>query len=308
MPTRMFSLNGSMKEKRVVIQEFFLVLIVVGTSFLVGCNLNPSERSSYCKSCHEGKGVSYVESSRFHKDFRLGKRECIDCHSDKGVIGSAENQARDISHFLIRYTTSELYASALPGKRYSNEQCLFCHESSSKIEEMESIDLPEKLKKIGLKFDHLTHLDLSDFSKDDQRELRALEGKTALSPEEKERMEFLQKVKRANCAQCHGKDKVAPDGRKYVDKYVNYIAEDPMLCTACHEDIDFLRHPGRPDERPGIPREESCRRCHDGKLHGNANLRVFLSDCESADKENCSKCHPGYLAEKAVSPQGRKEK
>ena len=40
-----------------------------------------------------------------------------------------------------------------------------------------------------------------------------------------------------------------------------------------------------------IPSEQSCRRCHNGKIHFKA--RIFLANCKRAKNfDDCLKCHP----------------
>ena len=95
--------------------------------------------------------------------------------------------------------------------------------------------------------------------------------------------------------ECHERTQVRESGETFEDKSINYAARNPMLCTACHYEIELVVHPGK--KRGQLPSEESCRRCHDGRLHGG-NLRIFLADCEnSTDRDSCIKCHPSYRQE-----------
>jgi len=55
----------------------------------------------------------------------------------------------------------------------------------------------------------------------------------------------------------------------------------------------------------GIPSEQTCRRCHNGKIH--YKTQIFVADCrDGKNYENCLKCHP--LMTKEYFEQYRKER
>ena len=289
----------SLNEKKL---RNFIILpaLLVGLVFMSGCNIIPSERSNFCKTCHRTKGVfkNYDESSRFHEDFRLGKRDCINCHFNKSLSGMIEIGIGNIEQFVINFTSNNIYAPPITGGSYSDDDCLFCHGNSPKVGEMPQLFLPEKLKRIGLKYDHRIHMDLRIFLSDKKERLKSLEEKKDLSEEEKKELEFLKKAEVLNCSDCHDRLKIDVNGKEYIDKNVNYVAYNPMVCTGCHQEIYPLNHPGKRISK--IPSEELCRRCHDGRLHGRGRL-IFLVDCEKDNNpKNCLKCHPKYSPEKVV--------
>lgn len=277
-----------------------LLGIALGIALLGSCSIIPSERSGFCLTCHRAEGVykNLDLSASHHSSYREKEKACAACHSDKTLGRSLRTNARHIEAFSADVTSVRLYERELLGETDRDEMCLSCHTDALEKKEMDVFELPLKLKKLGLNYDHFVHRAYKRFSAEDTRDLKILEKKKeegTLSAEEVGRLELLSKIARANCAGCHEKTRVSESGQTFDDKNINYAARNPMLCTACHYDIDLVQHPGK--KKGQLPSEESCRRCHDGKLHGG-NLRVFLADCENgAERSECVKCHPSYSQE-----------
>ena len=145
----------------------------------------------------------------------------------------------------------------------------------------------EKLKKIGLRFNKKLHHRFETFSDEDQERYEELVSKGNLSDKEQKEFQLLQKIKTGNCGQCHLFIKQEVNG-SLVDKTVNFMARNPITCAGCHEDVKPISHPGKP---LSMPKEETCQKCHHGKIHGK--FKIFKADCDDlSDTENCVKCHP----------------
>lgn len=277
-----------------------VLLIVLGIALLGGCDIIPSERSNFCLTCHRTEGVykNLDQNASYHLYYREKKKTCIACHSDKALSRFVKTNAQEVERFFANFTKIQLNNLEVFDETDHDETCLSCHSDILEKKEADISHLPAQLKKIGLKYDHSVHVVYKDFSPEEKMNLKKLKEKQdtgTLSEEEEKELELLHKVKSANCAECHNQTKVGERGEKYEDKNINYTARNPMLCTACHYEISLLEHPGK--RKSQLPTEESCRRCHDGKLHGG-NLRVFLADCEQGtDKKDCLKCHPYYSPE-----------
>jgi len=276
-------------------KKLFLILFCV--AFCSGCDLIPSERSGFCLTCHRTEGIykNLDQNASYHRYYREKKETCIACHSDKSLSRFVNTKAHGAETFCVDFTKIQLNNAEVYDETDHDKICLSCHSDILEKKEVAVSELPSKLKKIGLTYDHSVHLAYKDFSPEEKMNLKKLQEKqekVTLSDEEAKELELLTKIKKANCAECHNKTKVGERGEKYEDKNINYAARNPMLCTACHYDISLIEHPGK--KKSQLPTEASCRRCHDGKLHGG-NLRVFLADCEKgADKKECVKCHPNY--------------
>ncbi len=274
-----------------------LLVIILGLAFLSSCNIIPSERSGFCLTCHRTEGVykNLDLDASYHVSYKEKNEACIACHSDKSLGMSARAGAHEMKTFLGNVTAMELYAFEVFDETDYDARCLSCHTDVLEKKGIDAAALPATLKKIGLSYEHFVHMAYKEFSAEEHEELQNLQKKKhggGLSEEEAERLALLEKVQRANCAECHERTKVRANGETFEDKSINYAARNPMLCAACHYEIALVEHPGK--KRGQLPSEESCRRCHDGKLHGG-NLRIFLADCENGtDRDNCIKCHPFY--------------
>jgi hypothetical protein len=112
------------------------------------------------------------------------------------------------------------------------------------------------------------------------------------------------------CAKCHERYKE----KDTADRSVNYAEVNHLSCDSCHSFASHAYRAGtlfplapkdyeeardkawqtlatNPRWMVAIPSEQTCRRCHDGKIH--YKTKVFLSDCRQGDNyENCVKCHP----------------
>jgi hypothetical protein len=274
-----------------------LLCVLAGIAVLGGCRIIPSERTSFCFTCHRTEGVykNLDVDASYHADYKENNRACIACHDDKSLGRAVQGGAHEMKSFWDEVTSMDLYAFEVYENTDHDARCLSCHSDVMDNETLDVAALPAALQEIGLRYDHALHWAYKDFSAEERNELQELSREKAdgaLSKGGAERLALLEKIKRASCAQCHERSTVDESGEVVIDKSINYAAKNPMLCTACHYDIELQEHPGK--KREQLPSEESCRRCHDGNLHGG-NLRIFLADCENGtDREACRQCHPLY--------------
>ncbi len=270
-----------MRETAPYVIGFVLLVIVIG----VGAEI--SIRSSTCMACHtrEANFATWM-SGRLKAEKKGFSHEliaCADCH----MLGSPEKTAMSRLRSLL-HTVTYLVPQIDPRRtqvsdlfnrtRVPNENCQYCHLASMNRKEMYIKDMPPGLKEIGLIMDHPKHLTAS----------------------------------KDTCARCHEryKDKASLE----ADKSVNYAEVNHLACDSCHtmaahsyragqilpmtereyieaREAAWNRLSTNPRWMVSIPVEQSCQRCHNGKIHYKA--KIFLADCRAdTDFENCLKCHP----------------
>ena len=284
----------SMDKKNLVL--IALVLVVAGGLIGLKSMTYLSERDAFCKEkCHLKGGGSFVifnaeiPPHKAAEEGNASKVSCADCHPDKTLFHAAEVKVYEAWDFFEAATRTEVYRRPRRSAFDFSKNCESCHPDWLDHGEVDQVELPRPLDLIGLRFDHRTHFIFEDFEESEKAELEALLTKEKLVEGEAERLELLLKIQLGNCADCHKRHKFTPEQRAALDKNVNIIAREPMMCTTCHEDVKRSNHPGAP---AALPSEEICQKCHHGKLHGK--IVFFRAECESPERdENCVKCHPG---------------
>ena len=278
------------------VEPWALVLSLVGFGiFGLWGMVTYNQANFFCQKCHKTLGPyrSIYLDSQAHKPFKEGKFDCVDCHSDKDVYVWAGRQVRYWGDLFERITQP---AESLAFERdYNDEQCLACHYRILETNELKYFEMPKKLAKIGLRFEHKRHLAFKSFSAEDAARLAELEAKQNLTPQEKDELEFLKKVRDSSCDRCHQRLVKTAEGDTVLRKEVNYFSHNPASCITCHEDAVREVHPGRVKLK--FPSEAQCRYCHRGRLHGK--IMFTLADKNSPDKTTCKKCHPKYEPEVA---------
>lgn len=286
------------KIKKFIIQyHVILLVIIVPLSVIIVLTgmIIYNESSNFCYTCHINQGnYKYFDKNRpVHQNIDKNKFSCIKCHKDKAV---QTIYARDLKNYKKQaQLIGNLQRKSIINPRdvYTTEQCLACHPDKVDVREIEPYLLSdERLKKIGLRFDKRLHYRFETFRDEDRQLYKELLGKTTLTTEENEELKLLEKIKSGNCGQCHIQNKLI-EGKKLVDKQVNFIARNPISCAGCHEQASRLTHPGK---TMAPPTKEVCQKCHHGKIHGK--FRIFKADCVTRkDTEHCIKCHPFYKPE-----------
>jgi len=263
------------------------IIVVAACALAVGVAAEFSMRSSACMACHtrEADFAAWMtERLKVEKKgFSHELIACADCH----ILGSPERTAMSRLRGLL-HAVSYLVPQIDPRKslvtdlftrtRIPNENCQYCHQAAVNRKEMWVKDIPPGLKEIGLIMDHRKHLTAS----------------------------------KDTCARCHERYKDA--GSLEADKTVNYAEVNHLACDSCHTMASHSYRAGQllpmteqeyikaresawsrlstnPRWMVAIPTEQSCRRCHEGKIH--YKTKIFLADCrEDTDFDNCLKCHP----------------
>jgi hypothetical protein len=264
---------------------FLLVLIIVAGA------ADYSTRTSSCMWCHKEQArFAQWMGKRLVKEKRGFSHElisCAKCHIDGAAEGTLISRLRGLLH-TVAYLPGQLdprrpaIASTLERVRIPSSNCRHCHLASIKRKEVYKRDLTPDIKAIGLRMDHKKHVIASEDT----------------------------------CAKCH--ERYKKDGE--VDKGVNYAEVNHLACDACHISASHSYKAGKrfpmtseemeeamenawqkmsknPRWMVLFPSKESCKRCHNGKIH--FKTRIFLSSCPTGnDYDNCVKCHPALTPEK----------
>ncbi|MGC8657497.1 MAG: hypothetical protein ACP5U1_00315 [Desulfomonilaceae bacterium] len=246
-----------------------------------------SIRSFTCKACHqrEAKYVDWMAHKLKiqNKGFSHELIACADCH----IAGSPQNTVLSRGRALLHAVTylvpqidprQDETTGLFRETRVPTANCEFCHYAAIYRKAVYLKDLTKGLKEIGLAMDHRKHV----IARDD------------------------------TCAKCHERYKDKNDNK--ADKEVNYAEVNHLACDSCHSFASHYYLNGRllpltpaqfteaiqkawnslsrnPRWMVAIPTEQSCRRCHNGKIH--YKTRIFVADCrEGYDYKNCVKCHP----------------
>jgi hypothetical protein len=246
-----------------------------------------STRSSTCMLCHTQQAdfATWMRDELVcsKKGFSHELIACSACHMQGGAAGTLYSKYEGVLHMLAYFTpqidprkpesSGVFYRTRIP-----SENCQYCHKASIVRKEVYAQDLPKTIKNIGLVMDHRKHV----IARDD------------------------------TCAKCH--ERYKDQGKGEADKGVNYAEVNHLACDSCHSSAAHSYRGGRAapltegeyllaraqawkrlEQNPrwmvAFPTKETCKRCHNGKIH--YKTRIFLSDCpDGADYKNCVKCHP----------------
>lgn len=271
------------------------LLIVVGAAEV-------SVRSATCIACHT-READFAEwmKNRLRAEKKGFSHEliaCADCHMEGGAAGTMMSKLRGLLH-AVTYVVPQidprrpLVSDLFTRTRIPSQKCQYCHLGAIQRKAVYLKDLPPELQKIGLVMDHRKHV----LSRDD------------------------------TCARCHEryKDPAGP-----ADRGVTYTEVNHLSCDSCHtmashayrsgqlrpmsekdyvmaKDEAWNRLSTNPRWMIAIPTEQSCRRCHNGKIH--YKTPIFLADCNAdTNYENCLKCHPLMTREYFEEHRRKQEK
>ena len=259
-----------------------IVLLIV-----IAAAADISTRTGTCMWCHtrEASFARWMETRLKvkKKGFSHELIACAACH----IRGAAENtimsRLRGLLH-TVTYLVPQIDPRAprvsglFKRTRIPSENCQYCHLGAIKRKVVMMKDLPQGLKKIGLAMDHHKHV----LTRDD------------------------------TCAQCHERYKDRKRG--IADKDVNYAEVNHLACDACHSSASHVYRTDRilplstaeyraardaawntlsknPRWMVAIPTEQTCRRCHNGRIH--FKKVIFEANCRTGTNfKNCVKCHP----------------
>lgn len=245
-----------------------------------------SVQSPTCMACHRQEAsFSQWMSMRLKAEKKGFSHEliaCADCHMKGGAARTVGSRLDGLLHavtYLVpqldprRPQVSGLYTTT----KAPRENCQYCHLAAINRKQVHLKDLPPDLAKIGLVMDHRKHV----LARDD------------------------------TCAKCHERYK---ENAAAPDKQVAYTEVNHLACDSCHTRASHSYRSGQPlpmtdaqfvearddawiqlSKNPrwmvAMPSEQSCRRCHNGKIH--YKTKIFLADCRNGKIfEDCLKCHP----------------
>ena len=281
-----------------------LGLLVLGLISFFGM-VSYNQRSNFCLKCHVNRGPyqNIDLESVAHKPYVSKEKSCLDCHSDKDFHAWAKETAVAGGKYFRRFT-NDLQQVSFEIRNVPDDRCLDCHHDVLKLKDADAIELSPRLARIGLNFDHKKHFDFKEFDAEQKSRWESLRAQSQLSQEQRDELDFLDRVRIGNCAQCHERNQpITPEGtERTMDRQINYFTTNPIRCSGCHTDAVTAVHPGPPLAPPlAMPDQQNCRRCHNGRLHGR--LVTFPARCdanEKPDTEHCAKCHPN------IGPNDRK--
>jgi nitrate/TMAO reductase-like tetraheme cytochrome c subunit len=276
------------------------IIAVVAVIIVVGASAEVSVRSAACMACHQQEAsFAHWMGSKLKAEKKGFSHElvaCADCHMEGAPQGTATSKLRALLH-TVTYLVPQIdprrpeVSGLFNRTRIPSENCQYCHLGAIQRKSVFLKDLPPELKKIGLAMDHRKHV----LARDD------------------------------TCVKCHERYK---DGAGQVDKTVTYTEVNHLACDSCHtqashsyrnnlilpisqQQYDTAREDAwkrlstNPRWMVSIPTEQSCRRCHNGKIH--YKTKIFLADCRNGRAfEDCQKCHP--LMTKEYFDQYRRER
>jgi uncharacterized CHY-type Zn-finger protein len=260
------------------------IVVVLAVAFGAG---EISLRSATCMACHEQQATyAHWMGKKLVADKRGFSHEllaCANCHIKGSPEGTVTSRFRGLGHVLT-YLTPQIdprrpqVSGLFHETRVPSENCQYCHLGAVQRKAMLVKDMPKGLKEIGLAMDHRKHV----LTRDD------------------------------TCAKCHERNK--DSNPLQADKMVTYTEVNHMACDSCHTAASHAYRRDRilpmspaqfteakedswkwlsrnPRWMIGIPTEQSCKRCHNGKIH--YKTRIFLADCKTGqDYATCVKCHP----------------
>jgi nitrate/TMAO reductase-like tetraheme cytochrome c subunit len=264
----------------------YILGIVVALAFVAGAG-EISVRTSTCMACHQQEAsFAHWMQGRLKSEKKGFGHEliaCSDCHmkgSPANTIASRFEALLHVATYLVpqmdprRFDITQVYTTA----RVPTENCNYCHQAAIMRKAVFLKDLPPELKKIGLVMDHRKHV----IARED------------------------------TCAKCHERYQEKKGVLEAV-KSVNYAEVNHMACDSCHTQASHAYRAGHllpmsqsqylqargdawkrlstnPRWMVAIPSEQSCRRCHNGRIH--FKTRIFQANCkEGTNFEDCKKCH-----------------
>ncbi|MBI5251550.1 MAG: hypothetical protein HY912_18830 [Desulfomonile tiedjei] len=258
-----------------------LAIVVVAVAGLAELSV----QSSSCMACHTQEAAfSEWMSKRLKAEKKGFSHEliaCADCHMKGGAARTVGSRLDGLLH-SVTYLVPQLdprkplVSGMFSMTKTPTENCQYCHLAAINRKSVHLKDLTPELVKIGLVMDHRKHV----LARDD------------------------------TCAKCHERYKE----KGAADKAVAYTEVNHLACDSCHTRASHSYRSGQllpmteakflearqeawnqlsknPRWMIAMPSEQSCRRCHNGKIH--YKTRIFLADCNNGKNfDDCMKCHP----------------
>ncbi len=192
-------------------------IIITGIIFVYLITVKVSESNMACGTCHDNEHLRWKTSS--HKTI-----DCIDCHIDPGMSGAVDAQVKGIGNLftaVFKGTDIQPHEAPVP---VSTQNCLGCHASILRVNEIGWGDLPENtLKGQGLKIGHSTHVEKYTIDC-----VECHRGIIHRDPNKYRRYPVNWPFMNKDCMVCH-------DGN-YSERFKVEVTdvEDKGKCTVCH--------------------------------------------------------------------------
>jgi cytochrome c-type protein NapC len=120
---------------------FVLPALCVGTG--MSFHMQRSQQTSYCISCHSMKShgeslnfedTQYIPAQHFQNHLVPPDAACYTCHTDYTMYGPFKDKLKGLRYLYLEYVSTPPKTIHIDGK-YSNLQCLHCHQGSRNFEE-----------------------------------------------------------------------------------------------------------------------------------------------------------------------------
>jgi cytochrome c-type protein NapC len=118
-----------------------LPALCIGTG--MSFHMQRSQQTAYCISCHsmESHGESlhledtqYIPAQHFQNHLVPPDAACYTCHTDYTMYGPLKDKLKGLRYLYMEYVSTPPKTIHIDGK-YSNLQCLHCHQGSRNFEE-----------------------------------------------------------------------------------------------------------------------------------------------------------------------------
>jgi cytochrome c-type protein NapC len=118
-----------------------LPALCIGTG--MSFHMQRSQQTAYCISCHsmESHGQSlhledaqYIPAQHFQSHLVPPDAACYTCHTDYTMYGPLKDKLKGLRYLYMEYVSTPPKTIHLDGK-YSNLQCLHCHQGARNFEE-----------------------------------------------------------------------------------------------------------------------------------------------------------------------------
>ncbi|MDO8950527.1 MAG: NapC/NirT family cytochrome c [Actinomycetota bacterium] len=135
---RRFSSGAASPDQKSRIRRWLIWggVALVGLAVMTG-SLVYTERSDFCKSCHEMTPYYSAWQASGH----VSKAECVDCHVNPGVIAHLAHKPIALKELYNHFTKDNRFPNY--GVEVPDSRCVGCH--------------PKVDKKIGTRFSHVLH-------------------------------------------------------------------------------------------------------------------------------------------------------
>ena len=118
-----------------------LPALCIGTG--MSFHMQRSQQTAYCISCHSmeshGKslhleGTQYIPAQHFQNHLVPPDAACYTCHTDYTMYGPLKDKLKGLRYLYMEYVSTPPKTIHIDGK-YSNSQCLHCHQGARNFEE-----------------------------------------------------------------------------------------------------------------------------------------------------------------------------